>query len=137
MYLVARLQQLPATAGIRMPRMHPHMLRHTFVTTMLDAGVSLRDVQMRVRGHNHRHDSSAVQEAGSLVDGGHELLRRHPGHEDLASDRLSDPAGDDQQIVEPGVCLHVVQDFVPVGQQPELLPELAVVRVQKPEDFRG
>src|SRR4051812_34403205 len=26
-----RLQQLSAIAGIRMPRMHPHMLRHTFV----------------------------------------------------------------------------------------------------------
>jgi len=39
-----RLKRLAATAGVRMPRMHPHMLRHTFVTTMLDAGVSLRDV---------------------------------------------------------------------------------------------
>jgi integrase len=29
--------------------MHPHMLRHTFVTTMLDAGVSLRDVQIAAR----------------------------------------------------------------------------------------
>ncbi|MEK8106519.1 tyrosine-type recombinase/integrase [Micromonospora sp. M12] len=27
----------------------PHMLRHTFVTTMLDAGVSLRDVQIAAR----------------------------------------------------------------------------------------
>jgi site-specific recombinase XerD len=44
-----RLKQLAATAGIRMPRMHPHMLRHTFVTTMLDAGVSLRDVQIAAR----------------------------------------------------------------------------------------
>ena len=35
-----RLKYLAATAGVRMPRMHPHMLRHTFVTTMLDAGVS-------------------------------------------------------------------------------------------------
>ncbi|GAA1033014.1 hypothetical protein GCM10009557_33380 [Virgisporangium ochraceum] len=26
-----------------------HMLRHTFVTTMLDAGVSLRDVQIAAR----------------------------------------------------------------------------------------
>jgi hypothetical protein len=26
--------------------MHPHMLRHTFVTTVLDAGVSPRDVQI-------------------------------------------------------------------------------------------
>jgi site-specific recombinase XerD len=29
--------------------MHPHLLRHTFVTTMLDAGVSLRDVQIAAR----------------------------------------------------------------------------------------
>jgi hypothetical protein len=29
--------------------MHPHMLRHTFVTTMLDASVDLRDVQIAAR----------------------------------------------------------------------------------------
>ncbi len=29
--------------------MHPHLLRHTFVTTMLDAGVDLRDVQIAAR----------------------------------------------------------------------------------------
>ncbi|MEU9828177.1 tyrosine-type recombinase/integrase [Micromonospora chersina] len=44
-----RLKHLAHTAGFRTPRMHPHMLRHTFVTTMLDANVSLRDVQIDAR----------------------------------------------------------------------------------------
>jgi len=44
-----RLRCLAASAGVRIPRMHPHMLRHTFVTTMLDAGVSLRDAQIAAR----------------------------------------------------------------------------------------
>src|SRR4029078_10311315 len=36
-------------AAIQLPRIHPHMLRHTYVTTMLDAGVPLRDVQIAAR----------------------------------------------------------------------------------------
>jgi integrase/recombinase XerD len=35
-----RLKCLAQTAGIRMPRMHPQVLRHTFVTTTLDAGAA-------------------------------------------------------------------------------------------------
>ena len=44
-----RLRALANNAGVTLPRMHPHMLRHTYVTTMLDAGVDLRDVQIAAR----------------------------------------------------------------------------------------
>ncbi|WP_405490867.1 tyrosine-type recombinase/integrase [Nocardia sp. NBC_00511] len=44
--LVLRLAE---RSVVRLPKLHPHMLRHTFVTTMLDAGVDLRDVQIAAR----------------------------------------------------------------------------------------
>jgi integrase/recombinase XerD len=49
-----RLHRLQQTAGVEIARMHPHMLRHTFVTTMLDAGVDLRDTQIAARHANPR-----------------------------------------------------------------------------------
>jgi integrase/recombinase XerD len=59
-----RLRRLAATAGIRAARAHPHMLRHTIVTTMLDAGVDLRDVQIAARHADPRttmrYDNSRV-----------------------------------------------------------------------------
>jgi integrase/recombinase XerD len=44
-----RLRRLAEASVVRLPRMHPHRLRYTFVTTMLDAGVDLRDVQIAAR----------------------------------------------------------------------------------------
>ncbi len=49
-----RLRRLADIAGVRIARAHPHMLRHTFVTTMLDAGVDLRDVQIAARHADRR-----------------------------------------------------------------------------------
>ncbi|GGQ83652.1 tyrosine-type recombinase/integrase [Couchioplanes azureus] len=67
-----RLKRLAAGAGIRMPRMHPHMLRHTFVTTMLDAGVSLRDVQIAAR---HADPRTTMR-----YDRARRNLDRHPNY---------------------------------------------------------
>ncbi|WP_030443697.1 tyrosine-type recombinase/integrase [Actinoplanes subtropicus] len=67
-----RLKQLSETAGIRMPRMHPHMLRHTFVTTMLDAGVSLRDAQIAAR---HADPKTTMR-----YDRARKNLDRHPNY---------------------------------------------------------
>jgi site-specific recombinase XerD len=67
-----RLVHLSEISGIRMPRMHPHMLRHTFVTTMLDAGVSLRDVQIAAR---HADPKTTMR-----YDRARKNLDRHPNY---------------------------------------------------------
>nr|WP_279615723.1 site-specific integrase [Micromonospora eburnea] len=67
-----RLKHLAQAAGIRMPRMHPHMLRHTFVTTMLDADVSLRDVQIAAR---HADPRTTMR-----YDRARKNLDRHPNY---------------------------------------------------------
>ena len=67
-----RLRILADEAGIRVPRMHPHMLRRTFVTTMLDAGVSLRDVQIAAR---HADPRTTMR-----YDRARKNLDRHPNY---------------------------------------------------------
>jgi integrase/recombinase XerD len=67
-----RLRRLAIAAGVRMPRMHPHTLRHTFVTTMLDAGVSLRDVQIAAR---HADPKTTMR-----YDRARKNLDRHPNY---------------------------------------------------------
>jgi integrase/recombinase XerD len=67
-----RLRRLAETAGIRIGRTHPHMLRHTFVTTMLDAGVDLRDVQIAAR---HADPRTTMR-----YDRARKNLDRHPNY---------------------------------------------------------
>jgi integrase/recombinase XerD len=50
--------------------MHPHMLRHTFVTAMLDAGVDPRDVQLAAR--------HAAPRTTMCYDRARNNLDRHP-----------------------------------------------------------
>jgi integrase/recombinase XerD len=67
-----RLRRLAASAGVTMARMHPHMLRHTYVTTMLDAGVDLRDVQIAAR---HADPRTTMR-----YDRARKNLDRHPNY---------------------------------------------------------
>jgi integrase/recombinase XerD len=67
-----RLRRLADTAGVPITRPHPHMLRHTFVTTMLDAGVDLRDVQIAAR---HADPRTTMR-----YDRARKNLDRHPNY---------------------------------------------------------
>src|SRR5260221_2572183 len=61
-----RLRRLAEASGGGIPRPHPHMLRHTFVTTMLDAGVDLRDVQIAARHADPRTTMRSDQARNNL-----------------------------------------------------------------------
>jgi site-specific recombinase XerD len=67
-----RLRRPAAIAGITAARMHPHMLRHTYVTTMLDAVVHLRDVQIAAR-HADPRTTMRYDRARTNLD-------RHPNY---------------------------------------------------------
>ncbi|MGO4604576.1 tyrosine-type recombinase/integrase [Terrabacter sp. 2YAF2] len=71
-YATRRLHHLAEAGGVHTARMHPHMLRHTFVTTMLDAGVDLRDVQIAAR---HADPRSTMR-----YDRARKNLDRHPSY---------------------------------------------------------
>jgi site-specific recombinase XerD len=67
-----RLRHLADTAGVQIARAHPHMPRHTFVTTMLDAGVDLRDAQIAAR---HADPRTTMR-----YDRARKNLDRHPNY---------------------------------------------------------
>jgi site-specific recombinase XerD len=66
------LRHLAAAAGVGIGRTHPHMLRHTFVTTMLDARVDLRDAQIAAR---HADPRTTMR-----YDRARKNLERHPNY---------------------------------------------------------
>jgi integrase/recombinase XerD len=66
-----RLRYL-AEAGVRITSPHPHMLRHTFVTAMLDAGGGPRDVQIAAR-HADSRTTMRYDRARNNLD-------RHPNY---------------------------------------------------------
>ena len=67
-----RLRHLAGAASIQIARAHPHMLRHTLVTTMLDAGADLRDVQIAAR---HADPRTTMR-----YDRARQNLDRHPNY---------------------------------------------------------
>jgi site-specific recombinase XerD len=67
-----RLRHLAEAVGIQVTRAHPHMLRHTFVTTMLDADVDLCDVQIAAR-HADPRTTMRYDRARNNLD-------RHPNY---------------------------------------------------------
>ena len=67
-----RLRHIAEAAGVPITRPHPHMPRHTFVTTLLDAGVDLRDVQIAAR-HADRRTTMRYDRARKNLD-------RHPNY---------------------------------------------------------
>ena len=67
-----RLAVAAENAGVPIARPHPHMLRHTFVTTMLDAGADLRDVQIAAR---HADPRTTMR-----YDRARKNLDRHPNY---------------------------------------------------------
>jgi integrase/recombinase XerD len=69
---VRRQRHLALTAGVTSARMDRHMLRHTYVTTMLDAGVDLRDVQIAAR---HADPRTTMR-----CDRARKKLDRHPNY---------------------------------------------------------
>jgi integrase/recombinase XerD len=71
-HAATRACTLAAASQMRMPPLHPHMLRHTYVTTMLDAGVDLRDVQIAAR-HADPRTTMRYDRARNHLD-------RHPNY---------------------------------------------------------
>ena len=95
-----RLRHLAQAAGIQIARAHPHMLRHTFVTTMPGAGAGLRDAQIAAR---HAGPRTTIHQIGPQQPRPPPEL--HPGRlhglRHLTSPRLPRPGPHDRRPALP------------------------------------
>jgi integrase/recombinase XerD len=111
-----RLRNLARAAGVRIGRTHPHMLRHTFVTTMLDAGVDLRDLQIAARHADPRTTCGrATTSTGTRTTSWPPTWR--PAHSWLLAPQLpkSGHIGGSRQLA-PCEPLRVATELLSVGQ---------------------
>ena len=89
-----RLRQLAGNAGIQVAGAYPHMLRHTFVTTMHGRGLA-PDATFRASG-----EDGAVRDGRPGTAGRRSRLRSEPAGQD----------GRDRTVLRqmPGCCVHLV-----------------------------
>ena len=76
---IARASRFVTGGAPRIARPHPHMLRHTFVTTMLDAGVDLRDAQIAAHHADPRTTMRYDRVPGSVAGLAGRGVRPGPG----------------------------------------------------------
>lgn len=82
------LEQMARQAGLP-PGVHPHVLRHTFATHLLEAGADLRSVQ-ELLGHSRltttqRYTHLDLTRIMQIYDTAHPLAAAGPGHADAGN----------------------------------------------------
>ena len=112
-----RLRRLAEAAGVPITRPHPHMLRHAFVTTMVDAGSGLRDVQIAAR---HAGPRTTMR-----CDGARKNLGRHP-HDILAASMAAGTRPGALAIAANAYSIRCMAGLYEIGIEPEVRSWLAL-----------
>lgn len=100
--------------------MHPHMLRHTFLTSMLDASVDLRDDQIAAR---HADPPTTMR-----YDRARRNLDRHPNTYSLPS-WPPQPDTKGAQHALPGTRRHVAEPPTSQGSSLAQRPRVSLMRL--------
>jgi len=99
------LADMAASAGLPQ-RVHPHMLRHSFATHMLQAGADLRSVQ-ELLGHSRlattqRYTHLDLTRIMQTYDAAHPLAAAGPGQAKARTEAAPDTAGEGGAAPAPG-----------------------------------